>query len=201
MTYRELWHRLTPVYESEEAQAVVRILLDELFSMSLTDIVSGKVNELSEENQHLLEEKMQRLEKGEPLQYVLGAASFFGRQFHVTPDVLVPRPETEELCNIIIDDVLERGLPDRPLHILDIGTGSGCIAVTLALEIPGAAVDAWDISEKALAVARENAARLKVNVHFEHQDALATDKLPLPSDTEKYDIIVSNPLRLRQRAD
>ena len=79
MTYNELWHRLVPLYEPEEARAVVRELLDELFGMSLTDIVSGKVSELSAEDQRLLEEKMQRLQRGEPVQYVTGMAYFAGR--------------------------------------------------------------------------------------------------------------------------
>ena len=139
MEYQELWHRLTPMYEPREAQAVVRTLLDGLFDMSLTDIVSGKVSELSAKDQQLVGEKMDELAKGEPVQYVIGYEWFAGRQFKVTPSVLIPRPETTELCGLVRKDYDHPfcGLqPPEPLRILDIGTGSGCIAITLAFAIP-----------------------------------------------------------------
>ena len=196
MEYQELWHRLTPMYEPREAQAVVRTLLDGLFDMSLTDIVSGKVSELSAKDQQLVGEKMDELAKGEPVQYVIGYEWFAGRQFKVTPSVLIPRPETTELCGLVRKDYDHPfcGLqPPEPLRILDIGTGSGCIAITLALDIPFAEVSAWDISPDALLVARENARRLGAKVNLELHDMLDGRALPVPDEERKYEVIVSNP--------
>ena len=104
MTYEELWHRLIPLYEAGEAKAIVRWVLDVRFGLSWTDILCGKVTELSAHDQTELEKIMQRLEKGEPVQYIIGVADFFGRQFRVAPGVLIPRPETEELCRWILRD-------------------------------------------------------------------------------------------------
>ena len=181
MTYEQLWHRLTPIYEAGEAKAIVRNVLEMQFHLSFADILCGKVTELSADNQAELEKIMVRLEKSEPMQYVLGTAFFYGRPFHVDPGVLIPRPETTELCQWIIEAPKEGS-------ILDIGTGSGCIAITLAIELPQAHVSAWDISEEALTIAKANANVLNAHVNFEKQDALA----PL-IDERKWDIIVSNP--------
>lgn len=196
MTYNELWRQLVTLYEPEEARAVVRELLDELFGMTLTDIVSGKVSELSAENQRLLEEKMQRLRRGEPVQYVTGVEYFAGRPFRVSPAVLIPRPETAQLCEIIRQDY-DRPYcalqPPEPIRVLDIGTGSGCIAITLALDIPNTEVAAWDISPDALLMARENAHRLGADVNFQLHDILDSESLPEPERRQKSEIIVSNP--------
>ena len=196
MTYNELWRQLVTLYEPEEARAVVRELLDELFGMTLTDIVSGKVSELSAENQRLLEEKMQRLSRGEPVQYVTGVEYFAGRPFRVSPAVLIPRPETAQLCEIIRQDY-DRPYcalqPPEPIRVLDIGTGSGCIAITLALDIPNTEVAAWDISPDALFMARENAHRLGADVNFQLHDILDSESLPEPERRQKSEIIVSNP--------
>ena len=183
MTYEELWHRLTPLYEPGEAKAIVRLLLDERYGLSWADVLGGKVTELSANDQTELEKMMLRLENGEPIQYIIGVADFCGRQFRVAPGVLIPRPETEELCRWIIS---QKGL--SPLcEILDIGTGSGCIAITLALELPDAHVTAWDISDEALRIAQENAISLGANVCFKNEDIL---NIPHSS---KYSLIVSNP--------
>ena len=196
MTYNELWRQLVTLYEPEEARAVVRELLDELFGMTLTDIVSGKVSELSAENQRLLEEKMQRLSRGEPVQYVTGVEYFAGRPFRVSPAVLIPRPETAQLCEIIRQDY-DRPYcalqPPEPIRVLDIGTGSGCIAITLALDLPNTEVAAWDISPDALLMARENAHRLGADVNFQLHDILDSESLPEPERRQKSEIIVSNP--------
>ena len=125
---------------------------------------------------------MHRLEGGEPVQYVLGVADFCGRQFHVAPGVLIPRPETAELCQWILEESLEER------DVLDIGTGSGCIAATLAAELPGARVTGWDISEEALKIAQENARCLDASVSLERKDALH-----LQPDGRYWDLIVSNP--------
>ena len=267
MTYNQLWKRLTAIYNEREAQAIVRTVLDALFGMSLTDICLGKVTQLSADDTTRLEKIMQRLEKSEPVQYVLGAGWFAGRLFDVAPGVLIPRPETEDLVKWACDEAKEKEKEDNskekrgkeekevskkgeapqkeeqllssPLKeeeeglrkgkdasqkeeqhlssllksnkevsekgeeaphpsILDIGTGSGCIAITVALALPQARVTAWDISTDALAIAAGNAHRLGASVRFEHQDALSA-----PDDEERWDVIVSNPPYIcdKERAD
>lgn len=267
MTYNQLWKRLTVIYNEREAQAIVRTVLDALFGMSLTDICLGKVTQLSADDTTRLEKIMQRLEKSEPVQYVLGAEWFAGRLFDVAPGVLIPRPETEDLVKWACDEAKEKEKEDnskeergkeekevskkgeapqkeeQPLSsplkeekeglrkgedasqkeeqllssllknnkevskkgeeaphpsILDIGTGSGCIAITVALALPQARVTAWDISTDALAIAAGNAHRLGASVRFEHQDALSA-----PDDEACWDVIVSNPPYIcdRERAD
>ena len=218
MTYNQLWKRLTTIYNEREAQAIVRTVLDALFGMSLTDICLGKVTQLSADDTTRLEKIMQRLEKSEPVQYVLGAEWFAGRLFDVAPGVLIPRPETEDLVKWACDEAKEkekednskeeRGKEEKEVSkkgeeaphpsILDIGTGSGCIAITVALALPQARVTAWDISTDALAIAAGNAHRLGASVRFEHQDALSA-----PDDEERWDIIVSNPPYIcdKERAD
>jgi len=216
MTYNQLWKRLTAIYNEREAQAIVRTVLDALFGMSLTDICLGKVTQLSADDTTRLEKIMQRLEKSEPVQYVLGAEWFAGRLFDVAPGVLIPRPETEDLVKWTCDEakekednskeergkeemeVSEKGEEAPHPSILDIGTGSGCIAITVALALPQARVTAWDISTDALAIAAGNAHRLGASVRFEHQDALSA-----PDDEERWDVIVSNPPYIcdRERAD
>ena len=226
MTYTSLWHRLTGIYPATEAQAVVRMLLEELAGLSLADLYAGGIDRLDDAQRQQIERAMARLEVGEPIQYVLGRTSFCGRSFAVAPGVLIPRPETEELCRLIID-THPRPLPKgggkglmadscdpvegcESLNILDIGTGSGCIAITLALEMPDAEVEAVDISPEALAIAEANAARLGAKVSFHQYDILSEDSPPLGSgwewvapSTPKYDIIVSNPPYIceRERAD
>ena len=185
MTYEELWHRLTPLYETGEAKAIARWVLDVRFGLSMTDILCGKVTELSSNDQTELEKIMLQLEKGEPVQYIIGVADFFGRSFHVAPGVLIPRPETAELCEYVLSS---RKTEEK---ILDIGTGSGCIAITLALEMPDSQVTAWDISDNALRIAEENANALGANVAFEKRDILDTSLFI--SHPPHFTTIVSNP--------
>ena len=189
MNYEQLYQRLSNIYDTGEAKAIVRWVLDVRFGLSTADIYCGKVTQLSPNDQAELEKIMQRLEKAEPVQYVLGMADFCGRQFHVATGVLIPRPETAELCQLIVQD----GGGD----ILDIGTGSGCIAITLALDIADSKVTAWDISDDVLAIAKGNADKLDANVVFEHRDALAIEP-----DVERWNVIVSNPPYIcRKEAD
>ena len=183
MSFEALWHRLTPIYDAGEAKAIVRWLLDVRFGLSMADILCDKMKELSKEDQKTLERMMQRLESGEPIQYIIGVADFFGRTFHVAPGVLIPRPETAELCEYVL---FCRKTEEK---ILDIGTGSGCIAITLALEIPEAKVTAWDISDDALLIAQENAKALGADIAFEKRDILDTSL----STSQTWDVIVSNP--------
>ena len=209
-TYQQLWQSLTSLYDAGEAQAIVRTVLDVKYGMTLTDIICGKVNEISADEERKLEEIIIRLQKGEPVQYVLGEADFAGRPFHVEPGVLIPRPETAELCQWIEEDMIEKPIvssgdspedspedssgnspqaTDDAKLILDICTGSGCIAITLGLNIPNSEVTGWDISEDALRIAQGNVEMMKAgNVRIEHQDALA-----LPKVAEAADLIVSNP--------
>lgn len=196
-TYQQLWQSITTLYEAGEAQAIVRTVLDVKYGMTLTDIICGKVNELSADEERKLEEIIRRLQKGEPVQYVLGEADFAGRTFHVEPGVLIPRPETAELCEWIKKDATEnKGITEgekeeNTIRILDICTGSGCIAITLGLDIGGSEVTGWDISEDALKIAQGNVALLDAgNVKIEYQDAL---KLAETSDAGRWNIIVSNP--------
>ena len=193
MTYQELWHRLTPLYDSGEAKAIARMVLESEFSMTLTDLYTGKVNELSAKDLAFLDDIFSRLEKGEPVQYVLGKAEFAGRVFHVEPGVLIPRPETAQLCQLAEDELTS--LFEEPYKVLDIGTGSGCIAITLALDLAEknkkADVKAWDISDDALRIASANASALNANVSFEKHDALNLSELP--EGEEKFNLIVSNP--------
>lgn len=183
MSYQNLWHRLTKIYDEGEAKAIARMVYEVRYGLTLSDLLMGRDADIPEEE---LEQMAQRLERMEPVQYVLGQTDFYGRSFKVTPAVLIPRPETAELCQWI---VAEAGGEQQPA-ILDIGTGSGCIAVTLADELPQSQVSAWDISAEALAVARENGRTNGVSVSFEQHDILR------PADKQQsvqWDILVSNP--------
>ncbi len=186
MTYQELWHSLVPLYDPSEAQAIVRLVLDDAFGLSLADILCGGVEALPCESREKIGAMMRRLADAEPVQYVLGHACFCGHRFAVEPGVLVPRPETEWLVERTAD--LLRGRADSAPRVLDIGTGSGCIAVSIALGVCGARVEAWDISPDALATARGNALSLGAEVEFCQRDALSP-----PHDCGRWDVIVSNP--------
>ena len=191
MTYETLYHRLMAIYDTGEAKAIARWVFDVRFGLSLADILCGKDTQLSANDQAEQEKIAQRLENGEPVQYVLGVGDFYGRQFHVEPGVLIPRPETAELCQWIISQ------KNRPsvCSVLDVGTGSGCIAITLALEIPEAKVTAWDISEEALCIAQKNAKDLGADIAFERRDALNPSQPAISAQLSapQWDIIVSNP--------
>lgn len=184
MNYRELRARLAPLYGESEARAVADVLLGEAFRLSKADILCGAVEQLSAEEAARLGLLTRRLERFEPVQYVVGYADFCGRRFKVAPGVLIPRPETEELCAWI---TAECGTLAE-LDVLDVGTGSGCIACTLSLNMPQGRVEAWDISAEALAIAAENARRLGARVSFIRQDALSATAC-----SARWNVIVSNP--------
>ena len=197
--YRELCRRLAERYGLDEARAIVRLVLGERFGLSMADILCDKVTELSADDRTDLEKMMLRLENGEPVQYVLGLTMFCGRHFFVKESVLIPRPETEELCRWMVEKREARN-EERKTRILDIGTGSGCIAITMAAEMPDVQVSAWDISEQALAVARKNADSIGVKVNFEQVDVLnlsSASQSPLSigrgGGGEAFTHIVSNP--------
>lgn len=214
MTYHDICQRLTPLYGPQEAKAITRMLLEDLFSLSFADILCGATEHLSDADTLRLQQSVARLLDAEPLQYVTGTAFFCGHPFHVAPGVLIPRPETEW----IVDTAVNLVMSSAP-RILDIGTGSGCIAtsISLALADRHCYTEAWDISEDALRIAADNAARLGAEVEFRRRDALrleedipAEEKLEedLPAeekleaeqggaealrDSASWDIIVSNP--------
>lgn len=208
MTYHDICQRLTPLYGPQEAKAMTRMLLEDLFSLSFADILCGATEHLSDADTLRLQQSVARLLDAEPLQYVTGTAFFCGHPFHVAPGVLIPRPETEW----IVDTAVNLVTSSAP-RILDIGTGSGCIAtsISLALADRHCHTEAWDISEDALRIATDNAARLGAEVKFRRRDALRleeekSEEMRLEeekggaealSDTnaaaESWDIIVSNP--------
>ncbi len=173
---------LEEVYTTPEISVLNRLILGEINDSATACLTEDKFSNLSGLQARKLADILSRLKKGEPYQYVFGKSEFYGIEFRVTPDVLIPRPETEELVEWILS---ENRVADR---ILDIGTGSGCIAVTLGKKMPGAAIHAWDISDGALRVAAENAAYNGVVVHFTRRDILHSFA---PEST--FDVIVSNP--------
>ena len=172
-------------YVTAEGYALYRLVMEECFGLTHTDILLGKDNQISEENQARLLEITGRLLKNEPVQYVLGYADFCGHRFAVRPGVLIPRPETE----LLVQKALELGYGMEGVtepEALDIGTGSGCIAVSMALA--GCRVTAMDISEEALEIAMQNATALNAEVVFVHENILQ------PSRTaQQWHVIVSNP--------
>ena len=183
MTYSEIWHRIATSYDDGEARAIARILIEELFGLSYTDIVCGATDQLSADDTLRLDTAVRRIEQGEPLQHVLGYADFCGNRFCVNGSVLIPRPETEWLVDegaklmdgCIASDETQHKAPHSPKRILDIGTGSGCIAISLKLRLGDAYVEAWDISEEALRIAQDNADALKAEVTFRKRDALKAE--------------------------
>ena len=194
MSYEQFWQSLTARYETGEARAVARMVLEVGFGMSMAQLLCDGLSNLSEAELLRLSEMQQRLLKGEPVQYVLGVADFGPHQLQVATGVLIPRPETYELCEEIVKDFSKSS--HSPLRILDLGTGSGCIACTLAAELPAAEMTACDISAEALAIAKENARKLDVSVRFVQGDMLALDhseELAPERIKISWDVIVSNP--------
>ena len=184
---RRIEQALTPLYESCEARSIARLCLSELGGVPLEALLSDPEAPIEIEG---IDTVIERLQAGEPVQYVVGATEFLGRRFAVRKGVLIPRPETEELVSrVIARERLSR-------RLLDVGTGSGCIAATLALELPDAGIFAADISDEALAVAAENCRTLGARVTLRRADALRnlTERFP-----ERFDAIVSNPPYVPER--
>lgn len=180
---QQLIQTLTPMHGAQEARAIVYALLEDVFGLRKTDVLLGRFEALSEAEKLHFAECAKRLSTGEPLQYVVGTAPFGELRFEVTPATLIPRPETLELVEWVVADENVKSA----LRLLDIGTGSGCIAISLAQLLPQATVSAWDISAEALAVARRNAELNGVAVDFKQVDVLHV------TEAETYDCIVSNP--------
>jgi release factor glutamine methyltransferase len=174
--------------EPREARLEARVLLAQALNVDHAWLIGHDRDIPTSAQQHRIAQLVHRRTEGEPVAYILGEREFYGRRFKVTPDVLIPRPDTE----LLVDAALERLPQDRPARILDLGTGSGCIAISLALERPGCHITAVDISPAALAVATQNAAELGAQVHF----LLSNWFNALPA--LQYDLIVSNPPYIEQ---
>ena len=172
---------LSSIYESDELNSIFNLLSEDYLNIPRSKILLADEINLDQSNQMLFFSALKRLKNHEPIQYVLGRVNFMDLEFKVNSSVLIPRPETEELVRLILKEDLDGK------EILDIGTGSGCIAISLAKNLPNSKVSALDISNDALEVAKENAKLNNVNVEFIHADIIEYQ-----SD-KKYDIIVSNP--------
>ncbi len=182
---KTLQNQLNVSYDGDEARRISQLVLEWITGFSTARLLAFGTDTLTHEHNVKLQSATKRIITGEPIQYVLGEAWFRNLPYVVTPAVLIPRPETEELVDWIVQAVK---IPNP--KILDIGTGSGCIAISLALEINGSQVNAWDISVDAIAIASQNATRLKAKVDFVQADALNTSHQPALTALE---VIVSNP--------
>ena len=183
--YQQLSRNIT-AYGPDEAREMAFMLLEHYFGLRKADVLADRplpANRTEPDWFKIIE----RLNRQEPIQHVIGTTIFCGLEFEVSSDVLIPRPETEDLVRLIMHDFADR--EGRPVSVVDIGTGSGCLAVTLARFLPQADVLAWDISEIALDMARRNAQNLHADVTFGMQDILAVS----PGFQQRFDCIVSNP--------
>lgn len=187
--YQYYRDQLLELYGQEESTSLMAILFEHYVSLKRHEILSGSARRISESELLKIHFACKELLKQRPVQYITGTAWFYGEAYKVTPDVLIPRPETEELCNWIIKDCQALYTNQSTLRILDIGTGSGCIAITLKQNIENASVTALDVSDKALEVARANAASKGVKIDFVKVDILKQEQWPIGP----FDIIVSNP--------
>ena len=175
--------KLEGIYDSNEIENIFYLVCDYKHDLSRIDVkISNK--KLSESELLMHRDFVKRLETNEPIQHIIGETEFFGLPFIVNQDVLIPRPETEELIELILSKT-----KDSELTILDIGTGTGCIPITIKSNLPLTQVSAIDISEKALEVATNNASLNNVDINFSHKNILTEDLNDLPL----FDIIISNP--------
>ena len=191
-TIQKIKEVLSPLYSTGEIKNIIRIIFENIKNYSQVDIIMNQDEILSQFIKDKVDMILKRLVNHEPIQYIFNEAYFQGLTLKVTPDTLIPRPETEELIDIIVK---ENNQSD--LHVLDIGTGSGAIAIALAKSLKFPIVDAIDISQKAIDIAQENAKAHKVKINFFIQDILSVE---IPTNSV-YDIIVSNPpyITLREK--
>ncbi|SFB22049.1 release factor glutamine methyltransferase [Flavobacterium swingsii] len=181
---------LTSIFDEKEIESFFYIILEAFHELKRVDLVLNPNLELDTIQLLQWETVLSQLKEQKPIQYILGETEFFGLPFYVNENTLIPRPETEELVEWIIEDLKIKKFKD--LKILDIGTGSGCIAITLAKNLPNASVFAIDVSEKALVTAKKNAELNEVKVTFIEKNILETEDL-----NQQFDIIVSNPPYVR----
>ncbi len=190
--FGDLRARLQPLYDADEAAAIAKLFLENATGFSYTQALARNP-EIPMVTAKMIDEATTQLAKGKPVQHVLGRTRFLGRSFRCDERALIPRPETEELVQWVLEDFSG----NTGLQILDVGTGTGCIAVSLALELAGAQVTALDISPDALALARINAEALGANVTFRQGDFLTGNKSFFPQ--KSFDVIVSNPPYIPQK--
>lgn len=197
--------QLDSEYGANEVDSFFNILIEHYLDLNRITLVLEPELTLTKKEEEPLFEALTRLENHEPIQYIVGETEFYGLQFKVNEHTLIPRPETEELVELIINNVTSsavvadtRNAVEKSPDILDIGTGTGCIAITLAKNIPNAQVAAIDVSEGALKIAKENARLNEVEVKFIQQDILKNSHAELGSASQKFDIIVSNPPYVRE---
>lgn len=182
--YHEIKKMLAGYYPDAEASALAKMLLVEVLHFSTLELFGGKDKEVFKKDLDVLYEISRRLQNQEPIQYIIGKETFCGMPFVVNRHVLIPRPETQDL----VEWIAEEDQQTNPCRLLDMGTGSGCIAISLAKKLPHAQVEAWDISREALEVAHQNALSNQVKVDFHLQDILSVSP-----GTTKWNVIVSNP--------
>ncbi|KDN54960.1 peptide chain release factor N(5)-glutamine methyltransferase [Flavobacterium seoulense] len=182
---------LSAIYDEGEAESFFYLILEEKKQLRRIDLALQPDLVFSEEEIEVWNTILEQLKLEIPVQYLLGKTHFYGLEFEVNENVLIPRPETEELVDWIIESQ-QSEVSNQKLRILDIGTGSGCIAISLAKNLPNATVFAIDVSEKALATAKKNAKNNQVKVNFIHKNILETIDLE-----QEFDIIVSNPPYVR----
>jgi release factor glutamine methyltransferase len=183
--------QLTPIYDADEAESFFYLVLEDKQQLKRIDLALHPDLVFSEADIIVWNSILEQLKEEIPIQYLLGKTSFYGLDFEVNENVLIPRTETEELVEWIIESQKSKG-ENKKIRILDIGTGSGCIAISLAKNLANAEVFALDISEKALATAKRNAEINEVNITFIHQNILETEDLG-----QQFDVIVSNPPYVR----
>ncbi|CAM1354935.1 MULTISPECIES: peptide chain release factor N(5)-glutamine methyltransferase [Tenacibaculum] len=198
-------YQLSPVYPQTEIDTFFFYLIEEYLNLQRIDITLQPNFEISSENETLLNKALARLKKEEPIQYILGKTEFYGLPFHVNRHTLIPRPETEELVEWIISEVKEirTNNQTKSLSILDIGTGSGCIPISLKVNIDNSTICAIDVSEEALKIAKHNSDLNNSLVQFLNLDILKADSLNVftkkttSDEIIKFNIIVSNPPYVR----
>lgn len=189
---------LSGIYPIEEIHSFFHILTEKYLALTRLDVVLEPGREITSSTLVLYKDALKRLEKQEPIQYIIGETEFYDLMFKVNSATLIPRPETEELVDWILTEIKTSRIPSEKLNILDIGTGSGCIAIALGKNLPNSRIDALDISSEALKVARQNAILNEVMINFVEADILKFNNLSSLTGIENYDIIVSNPPYIRE---
>ncbi|QHI34763.1 Release factor glutamine methyltransferase [Kordia antarctica] len=196
---QEIFHKeLDEIYGKDEVNSFFFMLTEAYFGLERFALALDPEIVITKEQETPLFSALSELKLQKPIQHILGKAHFFGLEFTVNEHTLIPRPETEELVQWILDDIKTANSPTKTYRILDIGTGSGCIPIALKKNIPNAVISAIDISEKALEVANENAITNEVQIQFVQADVLVLDDLNLfEEENIRFDIIVSNPPYVR----
>lgn len=192
--YRNIFNTtLSKLYPKTEIDTFLGLLIEEYLGLNRVDLVIKADFKIDESKLIILNKVLKRLQKEEPIQYIIGHTEFFGYPLIVNQNTLIPRPETEELVAWIIDEVKNNSnYSNKQISILDIGTGTGCIPISLAKELNNAVISAIDVSEKALEIAKKNAIENQVNINFITKDILQTTNL-----NTQFDIIISNPPYVR----